>query len=125
MSVGVTPSTPGGAGAVGAPARAHDWQAIRALPEYAELVRRRRRFIGWIMAVALGTLAAFTVLVCWARDAMATEIVDGVSLAYVLGVAEMVLTAALGAAYVRIARTQYEPLERAVRAAAERAKDGR
>lgn len=97
-----------------------DWEAISRLPEYRQLVARRRRFVAWGTGIALGTLAIFTALVSFARDAMATEVAGGITLGLLLGVAEMLLTAALGAAYVRVARREYEPLEREVAAAATR-----
>jgi N-methylhydantoinase B len=99
---------------------ARDWEAISRLPEYRELVRRRRRFALWATSAALGTLAVFVVLVCWARDAMAREVVPGLPLGYLLALLEMAFTAGLGAVYVRVAKRDYGPLERAVVAAADR-----
>jgi uncharacterized membrane protein (DUF485 family) len=120
MTVGTARGAPAEAPQAANRSETYDWEAIRELPEYRRLVERRRRFVARGTAIALGTLAIFTALVSFARDAMATELVGGITLALALGVGEMLLTAALGAAYVRIARRDYEPLERAVVAAAER-----
>jgi uncharacterized membrane protein (DUF485 family) len=99
---------------------AHDWRAIEALPEFRELVARKRRFIVPAAIVSLGCFLVYLMLAAFATDLMGSR-VAGVSVAWLLAVSQVLLCWAVTWLYLRKSDREWDPLERRVveRAAAE------
>jgi len=89
-----------------------DWERAARTPELRELVERRRRFVVSAAGVALVWTFGFVLLASYAQDFMATVIVDGLTVAYVLGLSVFAMTWTLIWLYLRISRNELDPLER-------------
>jgi uncharacterized membrane protein (DUF485 family) len=90
------------------------WEAIARNAEFQRLVRARRRFVIAVMAFAGANLVLYIVLVSWARDFMASSIVDGLSVGYLISIVEIVLVCALAWLYIRKAGRDWDPVLRRV-----------
>ena len=97
-----------------------DWERAARTPELRELVGRRRRFVIPATAVALVWTFGFVLLASYAQDFMATEIVDGLTVAYVLGLSVFAMTWTLIWLYLRISDNELEPREQRAAEAAQR-----
>ena len=117
-------SSPNGDAGRGEASRARnggpDWVAIERSPEFRELVGRRRRFIVRASVFFLAFFLTYLLLTAFAQDFMSTEIA-GMPLAFILAVAQVLMTWAVTWLYLRVADRELEPLEhRAAEAAASR-----
>ena len=97
-----------------------DWVAIERSPEFRELAGRRRRFIVRASVFFLTFFLTYLLLTAFAQDFMGTEIA-GMPLAFLLAVAQVLMTWVVTWLYLRVADRELEPLEnRAAEAAAQR-----
>jgi uncharacterized membrane protein (DUF485 family) len=117
-------SSPNGDAGRGEASRARnggpDWVAIERSPEFRELVGRRRRFIVRASVFFLAFFLTYLLLTAFAQDFMSTEIA-GMPLAFILAVAQVLMTWVVTWLYLRVADRELEPLEhRAAKAAASR-----
>ena len=96
-----------------------DWEAAERLPEFQELVRRRRRFVVPATVFFLAWYLGFILLAGYAKDFMGSSIYEGLTVGYVLALTQFAMTWILGWLYLRQADRVFEPLERA---AAEKAR---
>ena len=96
---------------------AFDWTAIEGSPEFRELTKGRRRFSLVAGSIGIGAGLLYIGLAGFARDFMGTEML-GTSLAYLGGIALILLTWAITFAYMRRSAREWEPLEERIRAAA-------
>lgn len=106
---------PADAPATGGPERTTDtidWEAAIRLPAFAELRRRRRRFVAPAAIGAFAWITLWLVLVAYAQHFMGREIIDGVSVMLVTGLSQFVVVWALAAGYLRRARNDWAPLQR-------------
>jgi len=97
------------------------WERAAETPELRELVARRHRFVLTATTIALVWTFGFVLLTSYAHDFMGTFIVDGLTVAYVLGLSVFVMTWSLVWLYLRKARREFEPLEQRAAEAARRA----
>jgi uncharacterized membrane protein (DUF485 family) len=88
-----------------------DWEAVERSTEFRELVDRRRRFVTGATVVFLAVFLTWLVLMAFAPDVMATEIADGVPLAWLGAILQVLLTWAVTWVYLRRADQEFEPLE--------------
>jgi uncharacterized membrane protein (DUF485 family) len=86
------------------------WDLVARNPDFQRLVRARRRFVVGMVVFASANLALYIVLVSWAPDFMASTITDGLSVGYVISIAEIVLVCALAGWYIRKAGRDWDPL---------------
>lgn len=98
-----------------------DWSAIEDSPEFQELVRRRRAFLVPATIAFLGVFLTYLVLAAFAPGVMGTQIADGLPLAWLAAMAQVLLTWIVAWAYLRHADRVLEPLERR---AADAAREG-
>ncbi|HYM58447.1 MAG TPA: DUF485 domain-containing protein [Solirubrobacteraceae bacterium] len=89
-----------------------DWRAIEDSPEFQELVRRRRAFLVPATIAFLGVFFAYLVLFAFAPGVMGTQLTDGLPLAWLGSMAQVLLTWIVAWAYLRYADRVLEPLER-------------
>jgi uncharacterized membrane protein (DUF485 family) len=87
-----------------------DWVAIERSPEFRELAGRRRRFIVRASVFFLAFFLTYLLLTAFAQDFMSTEIA-GMPLAFLLAVAQVLMTWAVTWLYLRISDRELEPLE--------------
>jgi uncharacterized membrane protein (DUF485 family) len=97
-----------------------DWERAARSPELEALVARRRRFVITATVVALVWTFGFVLLTSYAQEFMATFIVDGLTVAYVLGLSVFVMAWTLIWLYLRKSREEFEPMERRAAEAARR-----
>jgi len=90
--------------------RAHDWERIERLPEFRELVARRRRFVLPATAFFLFWYFGFIVLAGYAEDFMGQSIYEGFTVGYGLALTQFVVVAVLGLWYLRYSERQLDPL---------------
>jgi uncharacterized membrane protein (DUF485 family) len=111
-----------GTGADGATARPEiDWTAAAELPEFRELISRRRRFVLPATLFFLAWYFGFIALAGYAPDFMGREfITDGFTVGYALALTQFLMTWGLAWAYLRKADSEFDPLaERAAKRALE------
>jgi uncharacterized membrane protein (DUF485 family) len=119
-------STRSAVGAVGTPRtrpherRAVDARAVAALPEFRELVARRRRFVVPATTFFLAWYFGFIVAAGYAPDTLGKSVYQGLTLGYVWALTQFVMVAVLGVWYLRYSSRVLDPLrERVVARAAE------
>src|SRR5688572_11947054 len=95
-----------------------DWQAVERSGEFRELVARRRRFVVPATAFFLSWYVGFILLAGYAGGFMGHQIVDGLTIGYVLALTQFVMVWALGWAYLRYADRVLDPLREAAAARA-------
>ena len=91
--------------------RGTDWAAIEQSTEFRELTARRRRFLIPATVFFLAFFLVYLLLTAYAQGFMGTEIL-GMPLAFLLAVAQVVMTWVVTALYLRAADRDFEPLER-------------
>ena len=89
-----------------------DWSAIEGSPEFKELVRRRRGFLVPATIAFMGVFLVYLFLAAFVPSVMGTQIVDGLPLAWLAAMAQVLLTWIVAWAYLRQADRVFEPLER-------------
>ena len=90
--------------------RSVDWERIERLPEFQELVARRRRFVLPATAFFLIWYFGFIILAGYAEDFMGTSIYEGFTVGYALAGTQFVVVAVLGLSYLRYAERELDPL---------------
>ena len=75
--------------------RSPDWERIERLPEFQELVARRRRFVLPATAFFLLWYFGFIVLAGYAEDFMGQSIYEGFTVGYGLALTQFVVVAVL------------------------------
>jgi uncharacterized membrane protein (DUF485 family) len=90
--------------------RSVDWERIERLPEFRELVARRRRFVLPATAFFLIWYFGFIILAGYAEDFMGTSIYEGFTVGYALALTQFVVVAVLGLSYLRYAERELDPL---------------
>jgi uncharacterized membrane protein (DUF485 family) len=98
---------------------APDWQAVERSPEFRELVRRRKAFLVPITVFWLAFFLTYLLLAAFAPSVMGERVL-GVSLGFLLSVAQVLMTWLVTFLYIRRADRVFEPLERRAAAAAAR-----
>jgi uncharacterized membrane protein (DUF485 family) len=87
-----------------------EWERIERLPEFRELVARRRRFVVPATAFFLVWYFGFIVLAGYAEDFMGTSLIDGFTVGYGLALTQFVMVAVLGLSYLRYSERHLDPL---------------
>jgi uncharacterized membrane protein (DUF485 family) len=90
--------------------RSADWDRIERLPEFRELVARRRRFVVPATAFFLIWYFGFIVLAGYAEDFMGTSIYEGFTVGYALALTQFVMVGTLGVWYLRYSQHRLDPL---------------
>jgi uncharacterized membrane protein (DUF485 family) len=90
--------------------RSRDWERIERLPEFRELVARRRRFVLPATVFFMVWYFGFIVLAGYAEDFMGTSIIDGFTVGYGLALTQFVMVGTLGIAYLRYSERHLDPL---------------
>jgi uncharacterized membrane protein (DUF485 family) len=88
-----------------------DWRSVERSPEFRELVRRRKAFLVPITVFWAAFFLSYLFLAAFA-PALMGERVLGVSLGFVLSVAQILMTWLVTFLYLRRAERVFEPLER-------------
>ena len=95
-----------------------DWEAIEGSEEFRELVETRRKFVLPASIFFLAFFSVWLLLAALAPGLMSTQLWGGMTLGFLLAVAQVLMTFAVTILYLRQADRVFEPLERR---AAERA----
>jgi uncharacterized membrane protein (DUF485 family) len=90
--------------------RSYDWKATEAMPEFRELVARRRRFVVPATIFFLLWYFGFIVLAGYAPDFMGESVYQGLTVGYVLALTQFVMVAVLGVWYLRYSERELDPL---------------
>ena len=88
-----------------------DWRSVERSPEFRELVRRRKAFLVPITVFWVAFFLTYLLLAAFA-PALMGERVLGVSLGFLLSVAQILMTWLVTFLYLRRAERVFEPLER-------------
>jgi uncharacterized membrane protein (DUF485 family) len=114
-----THATPPQAGQRDVPARDQiDWDAAAHSPEFRELVRAKRAFVIPACSFFFAWYFGFVLLAGYAESFMGESIYQGFTVGYALALTQFLMVWGLGAAYVRKADREWEPLrERAIQRA--------
>ena len=86
------------------------WERIERLPEFRELVARRRRFVVPATAFFLIWYFGFIVLAGYAEDFMGTSIYEGFTVGYALALTQFVMVGSLGLWYLKYSERHLDPL---------------
>jgi uncharacterized membrane protein (DUF485 family) len=97
-----------------------DWRQIEQLPEFRELVARRRRFVVPATVFFLCWYFGFVVLAGYAETFMGSSIYEGFTVGYLLALTQFLMVAVLGVWYLRYSARHLDPLRDRV---AERARE--
>jgi uncharacterized membrane protein (DUF485 family) len=90
--------------------RAVDWARIESLPEFRQLVAKRRRFVLPATVFFLSWYFGFIFLAGYAPDFMGEEPIDGLTVGYLLALSQFAMVAILGLWYLRYAERVLDPL---------------
>jgi uncharacterized membrane protein (DUF485 family) len=90
--------------------RAVDWERIERLPEFQELVARRRRFVVPATAFFLIWYFGFVILAGYVEDFMGSSVYEGLTVGYVLALTQFLMVAVLGLWYLRYSERELDPL---------------
>ena len=102
----------------------HQWELIANTDDFKTLVRERGRVTVTLAVLGLGWFTLFILLSAVAQDFMATEIADGLTVAFVLGVSQILVLWAIIWTYNNRSNTRFMGLqERAAQAEAGRRAD--
>jgi uncharacterized membrane protein (DUF485 family) len=82
--------------------RSVDWERLERLPEFRELVARRRRFVVPATAFFLVWYFGFIILAGYAEDFMGQSLVDGFTVGYGLALTQFVMVGTLGLDPLRV-----------------------
>jgi uncharacterized membrane protein (DUF485 family) len=108
-----------GRGAPGTQDEGIDYRRIESSAEFRELVSRRKRFLTIASIFVFGEFAVYLALAAFAPGVMGTQIVEGLPVAWLAAMAQVVVvTWGVTWVYLRKAEQEFEPLEQR---AAERA----
>jgi len=95
-----------------------DWTAIEGSAEFRELTKGRRRFSAVAGAIGIGAGLLYIFLAGFARDFMGTEVIGSISLAFLGGIALILLTWLITFLYMRRSARVWSPMEERIRQAA-------
>jgi uncharacterized membrane protein (DUF485 family) len=101
-----------------------NWRAVERSPEFRELVRRRKAFLVPITLFWAAFFLTYLLLAALAPELMGERVL-GVSLGFLLSVAQVLMTWLVAFLYLRRAERVFEPLERRAASAAARTTPGR
>ena len=87
-----------------------DWQRVEQMPEFRELVARRRRFVVPATAFFLVWYCGFIIMAGYAEDLMGASIYEGFTVGYGLALTQFVMVAVLGLWYLRYSARELDPL---------------
>jgi uncharacterized membrane protein (DUF485 family) len=87
-----------------------DWEAAERSPEFRELIAARRRFVLPATVFFLAWYLGFILLCGYAPDFMAEQVVDGLTVGYLLALTQFLMVLVLGIMYLRRAEKVYDPL---------------
>lgn len=87
-----------------------DWRRVEQMPEFRELVARRRRFVVPATAFFLVWYCGFIILAGYAEDLMGASIYEGFTVGYGLALTQFVMVAVLGLWYLRYSARELDPL---------------
>jgi uncharacterized membrane protein (DUF485 family) len=90
--------------------RGVDWERIERMPEFQELVARRRRFVLPATAFFLVWYFGFVILAGYAEDFMGSSVYEGLTVGYVLALTQFLMVAVLGLWYLRYSERELDPL---------------
>jgi uncharacterized membrane protein (DUF485 family) len=88
-----------------------DYRRIESSAEFRELVSRRKRFLTIASVIVFGEFGLYLLLAALAPGFMATQIVDGLPVAWLAAMTQVLMTWAVTWAYLRKAESEFEPLE--------------
>ena len=91
-----------------------DWEAVERSDEFRALVKAKRRFIAPRVVFFFGWYVAFVLLAGYAEDFMNERVHEGLTVGYVLALTQFLMVWILVWEYLRKARNDFEPLQRAV-----------
>jgi uncharacterized membrane protein (DUF485 family) len=107
----VAPSATGGTG--GAAHRTDiDWEAAERSPEFQELIKKRRNFVLPATIFFFVWYFGFIILAGYAQDFMATRLIEGFTLGYLIALSQFIMTWGLSWWYIRRADRDFDPLAR-------------
>jgi uncharacterized membrane protein (DUF485 family) len=101
-----------------------NWRAVERSPEFRELVRRRKAFLVPITLFWAAFFLTYLLLAALAPELMGERVL-GVSLGFLLSVAQVLMTWLVAFLYLRRAERVFEPLERRAASVAARTTPGR
>jgi uncharacterized membrane protein (DUF485 family) len=87
-----------------------DWEAAERSPEFRELIAARRRFVLPATVFFLTWYLGFILLCGYAQDFMGEEVVNGLTVGYLLALTQFLMVLVLGIMYLRRAEHTYDPL---------------
>jgi uncharacterized membrane protein (DUF485 family) len=87
-----------------------DWERVERMPEFQELVARRRRFVLPATAFFLLWYLGFILLAGYAEDFMGSSVYEGLTVGYVLALTQFLMVAVLGLWYLRYSERELDPL---------------
>jgi len=90
--------------------RTVDWHAVEALPEFRELVARRRRFVLPATIFFLAWYFGFVIAAGYAPDFLGESVYEGLTVGYVWALTQFLMVAVLGVAYLRYSTRVLDPL---------------
>jgi uncharacterized membrane protein (DUF485 family) len=96
------------------PSEAH-YVAVQESPEFQDL---RRRYRGWVLPVAAGSLIwyfAYVFLVAFAHDFMSQKVFGNINVGLILGLLQFVTTFGVTAVYIRHAGKVFDPASKRIR----------
>jgi len=106
--------------AAGIDPRSVDWHAVDALPEFRELVARRRAFVLPATIFFLAWYFGFIIAAGYAPGTLGESVYQGLTVGYVWALTQFLMVAVLGVAYLRYSERVLDPLrERVVARTAE------
>ena len=96
-----------------------DFRRIESSAEFQELVARRKRFLAIASVIVFGEFGLYLILAAYAPGFMGTQIVDGLPLAWLAAMAQVLMTWAITWVYLHTSEHEFEPLEERARRQAE------
>ena len=96
-----------------------DFRRIEASAEFRDLVGRRKRFLTIASIIVFGEFGLYLLLAAYAPGFMGTQIVDGLPVAWLAAMLQVLMTWALTWTYLRASEREFEPLEERARRQAE------
>lgn len=91
-----------------------DWERIERMPDFQELVARRRRFVLPATIFFLLWYFGFVILAGYAEDFMGTSIYEGFTVGYALALTQFAMVAVLGLWFLRYSERNLDPLRERV-----------
>jgi uncharacterized membrane protein (DUF485 family) len=100
-----------GGGTVDAAPEPRDWESIANTDDFKTLVRERGRFTATLGALAMGWFALFILLSAYAESFMAEEVADGLPVAFLFGLSQMLVLWAVVWTYNKRSNTRFMALQ--------------